>query len=207
MSEGILSAAEVDSLKQAPVASMLPVLATRWSPRSFKDEPVSAADLKTILEAARWSASSSNEQPWRYFVGVKGTETWDKILACLVPFNQLWAKNAGVLLLAVAQAKTAKGSPNHYALYDLGQATATAILQAHALGLVSHSMGGFNNDAARATFGLSEDFALGAVVAIGYQDEPAALPNDTLLEREVAPRTRKPLSEIALSALDVPAEI
>jgi nitroreductase len=202
-----LSLEEVNRLKNAPVESMLPVLATRWSPRSFKDQPVSSADLKTILEAARWSASSSNEQPWRYFVGVKGTETWDKIFACLVPFNQSWAKHAGVLLLTVAQAKAAKGSPNHYALYDLGQATATAIIQAHALGLVSHSMGGFNHDAARQTFGLSEDFALGAVVAIGHQDEPSALPNETLLERELAPRERKPLPEIALSALNVPVEL
>jgi len=200
-----LSLKEANHLKEAPVPSMLPVIATRWSPRSFKDEPVLSADLKTILEAARWSASSSNEQPWRYFVGVKGAETWDKILACLVPFNQSWAKNAGVLLLTFAQAKTAKGSFNHYALYDLGQATATAILQAHALGLVSHSMGGFDHAAARTTFGLSEDFALGAVVAIGHQDEPSALHNEALVEREVAPRERRPLSEIALSALNTPA--
>ena len=202
-----LSLEEANRLKQAPVPSMLPVIATRWSPRSFKDEPVSSAELKTILEAARWSASSSNEQPWRYFVGVKGTETWNKIFACLVPFNQSWARNAGVLLLAFAQTRTAKGSHNHYALYDLGQATATLILQAHALGLVSHSMGGFDHAAARTTFGLSEDYALGAVVAIGHQDEPSALSNEALLEREVAQRDRKPLSEIALAALSVPAPL
>jgi nitroreductase len=202
-----LSLQEVNRLKTAPVASMLPVLATRWSPRSFKNTPVSPADLQTILEAARWSASSSNEQPWRFFVGVKGTETHNKIFATLVAFNQMWATNANVLILSFAQSKTEANKPNRYALHDLGMATANLITQAHALGLYCHSMGGFDNDKARQTFELGDDFEVGAVTAIGYQDEPSALPNETLIEREVAPRKRKELSEIALSALNAPVQL
>ncbi len=202
-----LSIEELNRLKTAPVPSMLPVLATRWSPRSFKNTPVSEADLKTILEAARWSPSSSNEQPWRFFVGVKGTETHNKIFATLVPFNQMWATNANVLILSFAQIKTEADKPNRYALHDLGAATANLVTQAHALGLYAHSMGGFDNDKAKLTFDLSDDFEVGAVTAIGYQDEPAALNNETLIEREIAQRQRKPLSEIAFTALNEPLKL
>ena len=197
-----LSLEEVNNLKQAPVETMLPVLAQRWSPRAFKETPIPAGDLRTILEAACWTQSSSNEQPWRFLVGVKGTETHDKIFATLVPANQLWAGKAGALILNFTLLKTGKGSPNKYALYDLGASSAMLVIQAEALGLVTHSMGGYDNDAARRAFGLNEDYSLGAVIAVGYQDEPASLPNETLLEREVAKRGRKPLSEIALTALD-----
>ena len=140
-----LSIAEVNELKKAPVEGLLPLLAERWSPRSFVETPVSLADLKTVLEAARWAASSSNEQPWRFLVGVQGSETHAKIFSTLVPFNQAWAGKAHVLILGVAMLKTAHGGkPNHYALYDLGQAVAQLTAQAHALGLATHSMGGFD---------------------------------------------------------------
>jgi nitroreductase len=201
-----LSIEEVNQLKDAPVSGLLPALAHRWSPRSFQDTPVPPADLKLVLEAARWSASSSNLQPWRFFVGVKGSATYDKIHAALVPANQLWASAPNVLLLGFAEAKDSKGNPNRYALYDLGQAAAALTIQATALGLKAHSMGGFDHDAARKAFGLTEEHLLGATIAIGYQAEPSALANDNLLQREVAPRERKPLGTIALLALDAPFE-
>jgi nitroreductase len=201
-----LSIEEVNKLKKAPVEGLEPLLAERWSPRAFKETPVKPADLKLILEAARWTASSSNVQPWRFIVGVKGTEAYNKIFATLVPFNQSWAGKAGVLLLGFAETANSKGEPNAYALYDLGQAAATLVAQASALGLHSHSMGGFDHEAAAKTFGLTQGYALGAVIAIGYQDDPSAITNEQTLQREVAPRERKPLSEIALTALGTPFE-
>jgi nitroreductase len=195
---------EVNKLKQAPVEGMEPLLAHRWSPRAFKETPVSAHDLKLILEAARWAASSGNGQPWRFLVGPKGSETHDKIYSTLVGFNQQWAGVAGVLVLGYAEAKDSKGRPNGYALYDLGQAAVSLITQATALGLMSHSMAGFDHEAARKAFSLTEDQVLGAVIAIGYQDDPSAITNEQMREREIAPRDRKPLSEIALSTIDTP---
>jgi nitroreductase len=192
---------EINRQKLAPVQGLLPALAQRWSPRAFKADSVSTSDLKVILEAARWAASSSNVQPWRFLVGRKGTETYDKIFATLVPFNQSWAVNADVLILGYAELKTPKGDANVYALYDLGQAAASLAIQATALGLHSHPMGGFDHAAAKATFGLTEDQGLGAVIAVGYQDEPVTIANPQVLERELAPRDRKPLSEIALTAV------
>jgi nitroreductase len=202
-----LSIEQVNKLKHAPVEGMLPVLASRWSPRAFKETPVSANDLKIILEAARWTASSSNAQPWRFFVGVKGSETHKKIFDTLVGFNQSWAGNANVLILGVSRLKDDKGNPNSYALYDLGQAAVSLVVQTTAIGLMAHSMAGFDHAAATQAFNLGEDYAIGAVIAIGHQDAPDALTNEQMREREIAPRQRKPLSEIALTSLDKPFEI
>ena len=202
-----LSIEQVNALKQAPVEGMLPVLAHRWSPRAFKETPVSSNDLKIILEAAQWAASSGNSQPWRFLVGPKGSETHDKIFATLVGFNQSWAGKSGVLILAFAELKDSKGNLNNYALYDLGQAAVSLILQATALGLATHSMAGFDHEAARTAFNLTDEYALGAVIAIGYQDDPSAIANEQMLQREIAPRERKPLSEIALTALGKQLEI
>ena len=47
------------------------LLATRWSPYAFQDRPVSEDDLRSLFEAARWAASSFNEQPWTYIVATK----------------------------------------------------------------------------------------------------------------------------------------
>ena len=201
-----LSIPELNQFKKAPIEGMEPLLANRWSPRAFKETPVKPADLRLILEAARWTASSSNLQPWRFIVGVRGTEAYDKIFATLVPFNQSWAGKAGVLLLGFSETANSKGEPNAYALYDLGQAAATLVAQATALGLHAHSMGGFDHEAASKTFGLEKGYALGAVIAIGYQDEPSSITNEQMQQREVAPRERKPLKEIALTALGTPFE-
>jgi len=138
---------------------------------------------------------------------VKGSETHKKIFETLVGFNQSWAGKAGVLILGFAHLKDGKGNPNNYALYDLGQSAVSLVIQATALGLATHSMAGFDHEAARRAFNLTGEYALGAVIAIGYQDDPSALANEQILEREIAPRQRKPLSEIALTALDTPFEI
>jgi nitroreductase len=202
-----LSASEVNQLKQAPaVDGVLPAVLSRWSPRSFAGRDVSPADLKKIFEAARWAASSNNEQPWRFLVGTRNSATHKKIFSTLVGFNQSWAGAAPVLILGVASSKFShNGSTNAYALYDLGAASAALCLQAASLGLSTHSMAGFDHDAARNTFAIPEDYLLGAVIALGYQGEPSALAHEKLIAQEIAPRTRKPLSEFVLSAWGEPA--
>jgi len=204
-----LSATEVNKLKKAPaVEGVLPVVHTRWSPRSFTDRPVDPADLHKVFEAARWTASSSNEQPWRFLVGIRGSEPYRKILDSLVPFNQAWAKSAPVLILGVSKTKFSHNdAPNRVALYDLGAAASYLTLQAAELGLATHQMAGFDPEAARKSFEIPEDYLIGAVIALGYQGEPAALSNAQLIEREVAPRERKPLSEFVFSAWDTPAQL
>jgi nitroreductase len=204
-----LSASEVNERKQAPhVEGVLPTIFQRWSPRSFSDKPVAHEDLAKVFEAARWAASSFNEQPWRFIVGFKGDETYNKILSTLVPFNQAWAKTAPVLILSLASTKFAhNGSENRHGLHDTGAATAYLTLQAAQLGLHTHAMAGFNSEAALQAFDVPADFITAAVIALGYQGEPAALGHDQMIAQEESPRQRKPLAEFVLSSWGVPARL
>jgi nitroreductase len=204
-----LSAIEVNNLKQAPaVEGVIPAVLNRWSPRSFADREVSPADLRKVFEAARWSASAYNEQPWRFLVGTRNSAAYKKIFSALIGFNQGWAGAAPVLILGAASTQFAhNGTANAYALYDLGAAAGALSLQAAELGLRTHSMAGFDHDAARQAFGIPEDYALGAVIALGYQGEPAALGHEQMITMETAPRERKPLSDLVLSGWGEAADL
>ena len=204
-----LSASEVDNLKHAPaVDGVLPIVHQRWSPRSFADREVSPADLAKVFEAARWAASSSNEQPWRFLVGDHNSLTYKKIFDSLMPVNQAWAVHAPVLILGVTKTKFSHNdSPNRVALYDLGAASSYLTLQAAALGLSTHQMAGFDQDAARKSLEIPENYVIGAVIALGYQGEPGALPNEQLAAQEVTPRKRKPLNQFVFSSWDTPAHL
>ncbi len=192
---------EIEKLKQAPSIDGVPeLILRRWSPRAFAEKEVPAGDLEKLFVAASWAASSYNEQPWRFFLGRKGDETYKKIFDSLVEFNQGWAKSAPVLVLSVASKKFAhNGSPNAYALHDTGAATAYLGLQATALGLHTHSMAGFDKELARASFGVPSDYEIGAVTAVGYLGDPSGLP-EHLQKTEIEPRSRKPVAEFVFSA-------
>ena len=175
-------------------------IANRWSARSFAARAVSSNDLIKLFEAARWSTSARNEQPWRFLMGVRGSETYKKIFSTLSGHDQAWAQAAPVLILGVAHGTFSHNqSPNAYALYDLGTASGALTLQAAALGMTTHTMAGFDHAAARQKFQIPDDTLLGAVIALGYQGEPAASGKSKLISLETAPRTRKPLSELVLS--------
>jgi nitroreductase len=204
-----LSAIEVNNLKKATaVDGVLPAIVGRWSARSFADRAVSPADLRKVFEAARWAASSSNEQPWRFLVGLRDSLTYQKIFSTLAESNQRWAGAAPVLILGVASGRfTRNGVTNAYALYDLGAAASYLTLQASALGLTSHQMAGYDHDAARQLFEIPEGYSLGSVIALGYQGEPANLSDPRHLEQEITPRARKTSSEFVFSAWGEPANL
>lgn len=204
-----LSAVEVHNLKAAPrVDGVLPILHQRWSARSFENRDVSAAELKKVFEAARWAPSSNNEQPWRFVVGTRNSATHATIFENLVGFNKTWAGSAPVLILGVAGSKfTHNGAANGYALYDLGAAASYLTLQAAALGLTTHQMAGYDHEALHKALEIPEDYALGSVIALGYQADPDRLGNDQLIQRETAPRERKPLSDFVFSSWGEPAKL
>ncbi len=196
------SATEAHELKKAPhVTGVLPIFHERWSPRSFADREVSRETLGKVFEAARWAASSYNEQPWRFLVGTRGSETYKKIFEALGEFNQNWARTAPVLILGVARTTFShNNTPNRHALYDLGAAASYMTLQAAALGVATHQMAGFDAEKARALLGIPADYVIGAVIALGYQDEPAKLGDEGLIKQETTPRQRKPLHDFVLEA-------
>jgi nitroreductase len=197
----------IEKLKHAPAAAGVDdLIRRRWSPRAYSAKEVTTAELNKLFEAARWAASSSNEQPWRFLVGRRGDDTYQKIFNALVEGNQSWAKTAPVLVLSVAKKTfTSNGKPNAYGMHDTGAASATLALQATANGLHTHSMAGFDREQARASFGIPSDYEIGAVTAIGYVGDPATLP-EHLQKMEVSPRQRKPLQEFVFSAWEKPAQ-
>jgi nitroreductase len=204
-----LSASEVNKIKRAdPKDGVLAVIHQRWSARAFADRDVSSEDLKRVFEAARWAPSSNNEQPWRYLLGRRGTETYKRISESLVGFNQAWAGKAPVLLVGVAKVRFSHNDgPNGYALYDLGASSAYLVLQAAALDLTTHQMAGFDKTKARELLAVPEGYEFGAVIALGYQGEPEALKNEELIKRESTPRERKPLKEIVFGEWGAPMEL
>lgn len=177
-------------------APLHPLIAERWSPRALDpDAEVTDTQLRSLLEAARWAASYGDTQPARYLVGRRGDDTFRRIHDVLVPGNQSWAHAAAVLMLGVAVTRNEKGDIP-YAEYGVGLATQNLVLQAVAEGLVGHQMAGFDPAAAAAEFKLPSWARPLIVVAVGGLGDPSLL-IERRRAREVAPRTRLDLGEIA----------
>ncbi|MGI9229394.1 MAG: nitroreductase family protein [Gammaproteobacteria bacterium] len=178
-------------------AAIHPLLAKRWSGRAFDPErAVETDDILALLEAARWAPSCYGDEPWRFIVaaGKSHPETWQALHSCLAEGNQGWAKNAPLLILAIAGNKLRNGEPNRWGSYDTGAAMMSLSIQATALGLMCHQMGGFDPDKAVKAFGIPADYLPMAVMAVGYQLATDAIP-EALQEREFAERKRRPLTE------------
>ena len=171
---------------------VLDAIQQRYSAYQFADKPVETEKLRSLFEAARWAASSFNEQPWRFIVATKADDAaYSKALSCLVEANQGWAQAAPVLVLtAVKQNFTYNDAPNRVAQHDLGQAAAHMALQAASLGLVIHQMAGIEPDKVASSYNLPEGFTAETAIAIGYPAEA------DLNEAEARARQRKPFDDI-----------
>ncbi|WP_426490365.1 nitroreductase family protein [Hymenobacter sp. 102] len=169
----------------------------RWSPRAFASYPVAPETLQQLFEAAAWAPSAMNAQPWRYiYAHHADTEAFQQLTECLLPGNQPWARHAPVLILALAQTQYDNGTPNGAALHDLGLANGNLILEATALGLHGHFMGGFDRDKVKHTFQLPDTLEPVVILALGYIGNAEQL-EEPFLSREKAPRQRKAVAEIA----------
>lgn len=176
------------------------LLRRRWSPRVFTAKPVSPETLRSLFEAARWAASCFNDQPWAYIVAMKDNPAeFERMLSVLVEGNAAWARHAPVLMLSVARQNFAhNGKPNRHAFHDVGAASASLTLQATAMGLAVHQMGGFHPDKAHEVFAIPPDWDAVAAIALGYPAEKDAIPQE-MRDRELAPRTRKAVEEFVMA--------
>lgn len=182
---------------------ILPIIANRWSPRSFSAKEVTEKELMTLLEAGRWAASCYNWQPWKIIYGLKGDETFKRIFDCLVEFNQSWCKNASALMIGAYKKTNPDGKNNFHALHDLGQFMANASLQAQSMDIAIHQMAGVNVEKTMKEFGIPEDYHVATAIAVGhYGDHIHAdeqLPKE-LKEQEISPeRSRKPLKDFVFN--------
>ncbi len=173
------------------------LISKRWSARSFSDKQISKEELFTIIEAASWAPSSMNEQPWCYLYSFKGTDGFQAMFDCLSPGNQLWVKNASVLLMCIAHKNfTKNGEFNRHHMHDIGMANANLLTQATSMNIYGHILGGYDREKANQTFSVPDENEVVCFIALGYLGDLELL-EEPFKTREVTPRNRKPLEQIA----------
>ncbi len=181
------------AITNEPINSLI---AERWSPRAFApDKKVKRNDIISLCEAGRWAPSSFGDEPWRYLVWDKNHDkaNWQKAFDCLVEWNQGWVKNAPVLLASFAAHTFKKnGKPNRHGEHDTGAASENICLQATALGLMAHQMGGYDAEKLKKEFNVPEEYTPMSMIAIGYQGEIEEL-DSQYQKDEKAERFRRPL--------------
>ena len=171
------------------------LISARWSGRAYdSDKMLSRSEIISLLEAARWAPSCSGIQPWRFIVCDKSSNenSWRKALECLSPGNQDWAKNAPLLLLSCADTMGQNNNINRWGEHDTGAASENLSLQATALGLMVHQMGGFSVEKAINHFNIPERYIPMAMISVGYQLAEDKIP-ENMREREYSDRTRNSL--------------
>jgi nitroreductase len=173
------------------------LIAKRWSARAFSTKQVERSKLLSILEAARWAPSSKNEQPWRYIIFSKDNPVKLLEAQSVLLESNFYAKRAPILICAIAKKNySAEQKYNRLHFHDLGAANENMFLEAFNQGLIMHEMGGFDVKKAIEIFKIPEDYEIGVMIAIGYQDKHSVLP-ERFREKAYSPRERRKLSEIA----------
>lgn len=196
MSDAPQHAEHADPLSVREAAHPIePLFLKRVSWRALTPE-VSEAELKTCLEAARWTCSTYNEQEWRFCYAQRGSEHWATFFGLLAEGNQPWCETAGWLLVVCSKTKMSRnGNPNPVHTYDAGAAAFALSLQATASGLVAHQMVGFDRSRARVELALPDDVECHAMIALGRPGDPSTLAEGY---RELEhPNGRKPQEDIA----------
>jgi nitroreductase len=189
--------------KAQTAVPILGALAERWSPRAFSAQAVEEEKLLQLFEAARWAASSRNEQPWRFFIAQKGEPAYDKLFKGLNQWNQKWAYTAPVLgVTLVKKHFTQNGKANAHAWHDLGLAMGNLSAQATHMNLKLHQMGGIEQDYLVSALDIPEDtYEVVAMFALGYHDIKRLEELDERYhESEKSPRQRRPLTDLLFSA-------
>lgn len=180
---------------------VIDLIRNRWSPRSFSAGKISETDVNTILEAASWSFSGGNLQPWYYLYAHRDSAGFSTILNCLSPGNQVWARNAAVLMVSLARKERDPGKPNLKAKHDLGAANMLMILQARSMNIFGHPMGGYDSEKIIRDLEIDASvYEPVACIALGYIGDPDQL-DESLREKELSERTRKSIGEISQQAI------
>lgn len=184
-----------------PVESSFPLqelIRERWSPLALTGKRIPAETLGSLFEAARWAPSSYNEQPWVFLIATQDQpDEFQRMASCLVEANRVWAQRAYCLAISCAKLDFARnGKPNRHASHDVGLATQNLFIQAQSLGIACHPMAGFDPLAARELFQIPANVDPVAAMAIGYQADDLSGLDDGLKQRELAPRIRKPLTDV-----------
>jgi nitroreductase len=184
-------------MRMEPGEETLPladIIARRFSSRRFSPEPVAEELIETVLEAARWAPSYGNRQSWR-FVVVRDPDNLAAVHEALTRGNA-YAKVAPVLIAQCAAPEDAQiVAGKEYYLFDGGLALAQLLLQATALDLHVHPMGGFDEAVVKAALHIPDHVRVLCLIALGHPGRLEDLDERTR-ERELRPRVRKARDEM-----------
>ncbi|AOS61067.1 nitroreductase [Actinoalloteichus hymeniacidonis] len=196
MTESAATSVENSDRRAHTSVPLHPLIADRWSPRNLDATAEFSLDqLRPLFEAARWAPSWGNSQPARYLVGLRGSETFERIASTLTRGNKAWAPASAALVVGIAVVLDEEGHPLPYSEYGLGMATQNLVLQAVAEGMIAHQMAGFDAEAIADAFNLPDSVEPRVTIAIGRLAAPGTGPED-LRERDAQPRKRRGLDEL-----------
>ncbi len=181
---------------------MLKELKKRHSPLLFKKKAISKKKLERCLQAAQWTPSCSNMQPWK-LVLIEGPRRIAKFAEAFPRGNQ-WCLKAPMIGFIVSKPKLGcimeDNSNLEYFQYDCGMVMMSFITQAMAEGLQTRQMAGYYEKKVKKILKIPASYRVIVAFAIGYEeklkDHKGEL-HPRLLERiKTTKRTRKPLKEI-----------
>jgi nitroreductase len=153
---------------------------SRKSIRAFAPTPIEPEKIDSLFEAARWSFSASNDQPWVYLYATpEQTSLWNTILQTLAEPNRIWASQAQILILSLGRTHSIKTQkPLFYQMHDVGAANMAMNIQAVSMGLQLHPMAGFDKNKAIETLTIPEALVPIAIFAGGYPGDDFSLLNE-----------------------------
>ncbi len=145
----------------------LEVIFTRRSIRRYTSEPVTADDVKTILEAGMNAPSANNRQPW-HFIVVDKREKLNAIME-VHPYSKMLAE-APLAIIVCGDPAASK-----FWQQDCAAATQNILLAARALELGTVWMGVYPDEqraaSVAALFGVPEDIKAMCIIAVGHPAE------------------------------------
>jgi nitroreductase len=145
--------------------------------RDYQDKPIPSDVMDRIIEAARFTASASNRQPWHFVVARERAHLRE--LGGLVRTGPYTARAAAAVVVAYPK-------DNAIAVSDVSRAIQSMILTAWADGVGSNWTGFGGLEGVRKAVGLPEEYEVLAVVPFGYPARPVK-----------GVKKRKPLAEVA----------
>jgi nitroreductase len=157
---------------------------SRRNVRTYADRPLGQGDLDRILEAARRSPSSSNQQRWDFIVCTDRDQ--------LERLAKVWrgarhvATSAATIALVAPNAEDSRTRESIQ--YDLGQATMSIMVTAADLGIGSGHAAVTDQGLARSILGFPEDRFCAWLIALGY-------PGDRPL-RPIEQPNRRPFEDV-----------
>ena len=152
------------------MADLDDALLARWSPTAWDPDHVLAPEaVEHLIEAARWSPSAGNSQPWAFVTARRGDTIHDRLVPLLAGSTRRWAPAASLLVVNLCH-RFVEGTDwdySEFAEYDLGQSVAYMTIQAQGLGLFSRQFRGFDRDAVERELDLPGHWVAMTMTAFG----------------------------------------